>query len=62
MFTVRLRLGYLLRETDPGTAIELYHEVLQIDPQRLGVNTLIGEAYVIEAQEATDHRPGSRRI
>jgi tetratricopeptide (TPR) repeat protein len=54
MFTVRLRLGYQLRETDPTTAIELYQEVLQIDPQRLGVNTLIAETYVIEAQQATD--------
>ena len=54
MFTVRMRLGYLLRETNPSAAIELFQEVLQIDPQRLGVNTLIAEAYVIEAQQATD--------
>ena len=54
MFTVRLRLGYLLRETNPSTAIGLFQEVLQIDPQRLGVNTLIAETYVIEAQQATD--------
>jgi Tfp pilus assembly protein PilF len=54
MFTVRLRLGYLLRETDAKTAIQLFQEVLQIDPQRLGVNTLIAETYVIEAQQASD--------
>ncbi len=54
MFTVRLRLGYLQRETNPSSAIELFQEVLQIDPQRLGVNTLIAETYVIEAQQATD--------
>lgn len=54
MFTVRLRLGYLLRNTNPSQAIELFGEVLQIDPQRLGVNTLIGETYVIEAQQALD--------
>ena len=36
----------------PATAIELYQEVLQIDPQRLGVNTLIAETYVIEAQQS----------
>ncbi len=54
MFTVRLRLGFLLRQTNPSTAIGLYQEVLQIDPQRLGVNTLIAETYVIEAQQATD--------
>jgi tetratricopeptide (TPR) repeat protein len=54
MFTVRLRLGYLVRQTNPSMAIELYQEVLQIDPQRLGVNTLIAETYVIEAQQATD--------
>jgi tetratricopeptide (TPR) repeat protein len=54
MFTVRLRLGYLMRETSPSTAIGLFQEVLQLDPQRLGVNTLIAETYVIEAQQATD--------
>ena len=54
MFTVRLRLGYLMRETNPSMAIGLYQEVLQIDPQRLGVNTLIAETYVIEAQQTTD--------
>lgn len=54
MFTVRLRLGYLLRQSNPSKAIQLYQEVLQIDPQRLGVNTLIAETYVIEAQQATD--------
>lgn len=54
MFTVRLRLGYLMRETSPSTAIGLYREVLQIDPQRLGVNTLIAETYVIEAQQTAD--------
>ena len=54
MFTVRLRLGYLQRGTNPSSAIELFQEVLQIDPQRLGVNTLIGETYVIEAQQAAD--------
>ncbi len=54
MFTVRLRLGYLLRETDPSTSIGLYREVLQIDPQRLGVNALIAETYVIEAKETND--------
>ena len=54
MFTVRLRLGYLLKESDRATAIQLFQEVLQIDPQRLGVNTLIAETYVIEAQQSTD--------
>ena len=56
MFTVRLRLGYLLRETDPSTSIGLYREVLQIDPQRLGVNALIAETYVIEAKETNDQQ------
>lgn len=54
MFTVRLRLGYLLEQTNPSMAIQLFQEVLQIDPQRLGVNTLVGETYVIEAQQSTD--------
>jgi tetratricopeptide (TPR) repeat protein len=53
MFTIRLRLAYLVRQTNPAQAIELYGEVLQIDPQRLGVNTLTAEAYVIMAQQAT---------
>ncbi len=54
MFTIRLRLGYLLRNTNPSQAIELFGEVLQIDPQKLGANTLIAETYVIEAQQTTD--------
>jgi hypothetical protein len=54
MFTVRLRLGYLLEQTNTSRAIQLFQEVLQIDPQRLGVNTLIAETYVIEAQQSTD--------
>jgi tetratricopeptide (TPR) repeat protein len=54
MFTVRLRLGYLQQSTNPSSAIELFQEVLQIDPQRLGVNTLIAETYVLEAQNSTD--------
>ena len=54
MFTVRLRLGYLLEQTQPSTSIQLFQEVLQIDPQRLGVNTLIAETYVIEAGQTSD--------
>ena len=54
MFTVRLRLGNLLRETDPDTAIKLFQEVVQIDPLRLDTNALIGETYKIKAEQATD--------
>jgi len=54
MFTVRLRLAYLLHETDPDQAISLYKEVLKIDPLRLDVNELIAEAYEVKAEEATD--------
>jgi len=54
MFTLRLRLGYLLENTQPDTSIELFSEVLKIDPQKLGVNTLIGETYVIKAEQSTD--------
>jgi tetratricopeptide (TPR) repeat protein len=54
MFTVRLRLGNLLKESDPQTAIDLFHQVLQIDPLRLGVNAMIGEAYQNIATAATD--------
>jgi tetratricopeptide (TPR) repeat protein len=54
MFTIRLRLGYLLRETNPDQAISLFQEVVQIDPLRLDTNALIGETYKIKAEEATD--------
>jgi tetratricopeptide (TPR) repeat protein len=53
MFTIRLRLGYLLRDTDPQRAISLFQEVLQIDPLRLDANALIGETYLGMANEAT---------
>ncbi len=54
MFTVRLRLGYLLRESDPDQAITLFTEVTQIDPLKLDINTLIGETYVIKAEQTSD--------
>lgn len=54
MFTVRLRLAYLLHKTDPDQAISLYKEVLKIDPLRLDVNELIAETYEVKAEEATD--------
>jgi len=52
MFTVRLRLGYLLMRETPEEAIALFGEVLQIDPQRLEVNALMGDAYAISADRA----------
>jgi tetratricopeptide (TPR) repeat protein len=58
MFTVRLRLGYLLMRDSPEQAIPLFREVLQIDPQRLEVSTLIGEAYATAADRA---KTGSER-
>lgn len=54
MFTPRLRLAYLMLETNPDVAIGLYQQVLQIDPLRLGVNGFIGEAYDVKAAAATD--------
>ena len=54
MFTIRLRLGHLLLETNPDQAISLFQEVMQIDPLRLDTNALIGEAYKTKAEEATD--------
>ena len=54
MFTVRLRLGFLLHESDPDQAIKLFQEVIQIDPLRLDTNTLIGEAYKAKAEHTTD--------
>ena len=52
MFTVRLRLGNLLKQTHPEDAVALFEEVLQIDPLRLGVNALIGETYASMAESA----------
>jgi len=54
IFTLRLRLGYLLQQTDPAQAISLFQEVVKIDPLKLGVNSLIGETYVIQAAQTTD--------
>jgi tetratricopeptide (TPR) repeat protein len=45
MFTVRLRLAGLLKESSPADAIELYQEVTMIDPLRLGVHAAIAETY-----------------
>ena len=52
MFTVRLRLANLLRETDPAQSVALYKQVLNIDPLRLGVNAQIGETYEEVAKSA----------
>jgi len=52
MFTVRLRLGYLMMHEDPAEAVSLFREVQQIDPRRLEVNNLIGEAYRISAEKS----------
>ena len=54
IFTLRLRLGYLLIHDDPEESIRLFKEVLEIDPLRLEVNFLIGEAYEILAEELED--------
>ncbi len=45
MFTVRLRLAGLLRQSSPSDAIALYQEVTMIDPLRLGVHAAIAETY-----------------
>ena len=52
IFTLRLRLGYLLIHDDPEESIRLFKEVLEIDPLRLEVNFLIAEAYEIAAEQA----------
>lgn len=52
MFTVRLRLGYLLTKQNPAEAIRLFQEVLKIDRLRLDVNQLIGETWVFRAESA----------
>jgi tetratricopeptide (TPR) repeat protein len=58
MFTVRLRLGYLLMRDSPEEALTLFQEVLRIDPQRLEVNSLMGDANATSAGRA---RTGSER-
>ena len=45
MFTVRLRLAGLLRNSSPQDAIALYQEVTKIDPLRLGVHAAMAETY-----------------
>jgi len=45
LFTVRLRLGYLLMRSSPEESVALFREVLRIDPHRLEVNSMMGEAY-----------------
>ncbi|GEM_PF-6248493 len=54
MFTVRLRLGVLLMQSNPTQALSLFQDVLKIDPLRLGVNSLIGETYQGQGDAATD--------
>ncbi|MBA3916733.1 MAG: hypothetical protein H0X25_23380 [Acidobacteriales bacterium] len=54
IFTLRLRLGYLEQQSDPTRAISLFQEVVKIDPLKLGINSLIGETYVIAAQQSGD--------
>ncbi|MDQ6705007.1 MAG: hypothetical protein M3Z85_03460 [Acidobacteriota bacterium] len=49
LFTVRLRLGYLLMRNRPKESIALFRQVVNIDPLRLEVNALIGEAYEVLA-------------
>jgi len=52
LFTVRLRLGFLLLQGSPDEAVALFREVLRIDPHRLEVSSLIGEAYEASAARA----------
>jgi tetratricopeptide (TPR) repeat protein len=53
MFTVRLRLAGLMRDSSPQTAISLYQDALTIDPLRLGVHSAIAETYTKMAEEET---------
>lgn len=60
LFTVRLRLGYLLMRNKPKDSIALFRQVLKIDPQRLEVHALIGEAYEMLAATAARGAPKRR--
>jgi len=52
MFTARLRLGNLLKRSNPAEALALFQEVLTIDPLRLSVNGFIAETYALMAGTA----------
>src|SRR5205823_6349097 len=52
LFTVRLRLGFLLLAGSPDESLAPFREVLRIDPHRLEVNSLMGEAYQASAARA----------
>jgi tetratricopeptide (TPR) repeat protein len=54
MFTVRLRLAGLLRQSSPRQAIALYQEVITIDPLLLGVHEALAETYAGMAETETD--------
>ena len=54
IFTLRLRLGYLLIHDEPEESVRLFREVLEIDPLRLDVRFLIAEAYEFLAEETAD--------
>lgn len=54
IFTLRLRLGYLLIHDEPRESIRLFREVLEIDPLRLEVHFLIAEAFEFLAEETAD--------
>jgi tetratricopeptide (TPR) repeat protein len=61
MFTVRSRLGFLLMEKDPEEAIRLFQEVLLIDPLRLEMNAMIGEA-LVEMGDRASAETGQQRF
>lgn len=54
MFTVRLRLGVLLMQSNPTQALSLFQDVLKIDALRANVNALIGQTYALQGDAATD--------
>ena len=45
LIIARTRLGVLLRHENPQEATRLFREVLEIDPERLEINFLIGETF-----------------
>ena len=56
IFTLRLRLAYLLIHDEPEESIRLFREVLKIDPLRLEVHFLIAEAFEFLAEETADEQ------
>ena len=58
IFSLRARLAYLIHKDHPEEAIDIFNEVLEIDPMRLDINLLLGETWEVlgkDRDKAGDH-------